>query len=126
MAVRNEYTLEDVKKFATEAEIKRACAQLLTMYQEKGRLIYQRNNSFFGGFERSNGSRGFIRNNTPGAPDFYIFMRGGKTIHLELKRGKGKQSEEQKTWQKNCELLGHIYAVIRGVDELQKIIDIYD
>lgn len=118
------FDFKQVKNLATEAEIKRACVQLLTSYQNQGKLIFQRNNNFFGSFQRADGSRGFIQNNSAGAPDFYVFLSQGQTIHLELKTAKGKQNEAQKEWQKNCELLGHTYVVVRGVDELNEFISL--
>lgn len=68
------------------------------------------------------GSNNFIRFGKCGAPDFYIFMLGGKTIHLEVKNEKGKLSENQESWKEKCEKLGHIYRVVRGVDEVERVL----
>lgn len=113
----------------TEAELKRACVQLLELYKNQGKLLYVRNNSFAGRLTRPDGSQGFIKNNSKGAPDFFVFLGNQKygptTHHIELKTEKGKLSDEQEVWSKKCADLGHFYVVIRDLEQLQKIIKEY-
>lgn len=108
-----------------EAELKRGVFVLLSMLENQGKLIFQRNNSFFGSFSRKDGSQGFIRNNKPGTPDFYVFLAKNRTLHLELKGTKGKLSEHQVTWSNQCKKLGHIYEVVTDIAELEKLLAFY-
>lgn len=109
----------------TEAELKKACFDYLQLLENKGMLIYIRNNSFSGAIQRPNGSVGYIKNNKKGAPDAFIFLKNGETLHIELKAPKGTQSIEQKEWEKKITKLGHNYYIIRDVDDLTKVIAYY-
>lgn len=44
---------------------------------------------------------------------------------IEMKTGKGRQSEEQKRWQTIVERMNYKYVVCRSFDEFQKIINEY-
>jgi hypothetical protein len=106
---------------AAENEVKQAVETYLLYLENQGKLLYQRNNSFAGVLKRKHKktgeeSEGYIKNNKPGAPDFYVFMRWqkgnmifqepGRTIHLELKATNGSQSPEQKTGKKRSKRWG--------------------
>ncbi len=53
----------------------------------------------------------------PGIPDL-IACKGGKTLFLECKAPKGKQSEHQKRFQWNIEQSGCRYILVRAVQDL--------
>ncbi len=109
----------------TEADLKIGCSDLLTMLQNQGKLLFQRNNSFSGRIMRSNGTSGWINNANKGAPDYYVFLKNGATLHLELKSTTGRVRPEQKVWESNCKKLKHNYWLVRDIDQLAKIINLY-
>jgi len=108
----------------TEAQLKKACTEYLTMLRNRGELLFIRNNS--GSFQvtRPDGSRGWMNNGEKGSPDFVVFFKD-RTAGLELKSPTGKQSPEQKDWEQRLTKLNHDYHVIRSVDDLVRIISYY-
>lgn len=61
---------------------------------------------------------------TAGVADLlFLHARGGfYGLAIELKTMKGRQSEEQKTWQDEVECKGYKYCVVRSFDEFEKLI----
>lgn len=55
---------------------------------------------------------------TAGIADICIMLEGGRTLWLELKSGKGRQSDHQKGFQAICDRLGHTYLLARSLDEV--------
>lgn len=47
----------------------------------------------------------------------------GIAVQPEFKAGKGRQSNNQKNWQKAVERVGGIYRLIRSVEEINRLID---
>ena len=60
----------------------------------------------------------------PGISDLILWL-GDKTIYMEVKTPKGRQSEAQKRFQKRCEESGRIYCVVHSLDEAMKVVDEY-
>lgn len=108
----------------TEAQLSKSISETLNFYENMGKLVFVRNNSFAGHIKRKNGSKGYVKNNKKGSSDYFIFMQD-LTIHLELKSEKGKQSDNQFAYQNKIEKLGHIYKIVRSVDEVDKLIKKY-
>jgi hypothetical protein len=53
-----------------------------------------------------------------GVADLCIMMLGGMTGWLELKRPKGgRQSDEQKGFEARCKRTGHLYALVKTLEE---------
>jgi hypothetical protein len=79
----------------------------------------------------SNGKRRAIHMNAPGTADIlafphYFFRDHTDTKHeeiiptwLELKTAAGKQSELQASFQRQVEAEGHVYAIIRSVEDVE-------
>lgn len=55
-----------------------------------------------------------------GVPDI-IIIKNGKFIGLEVKRPKGKQSDSQLEFQKNCILNKAEYFVVTSIDDVIKL-----
>lgn len=108
----------------SEKDILKSCIDYLKMLRNQGKLLYIRNNSAMGKFERPDGSQGFIRNNMPGSPDLFVFVKNA-TLHIECKSSIGTQSPDQKVWEKTATNLGHNYYIIRSVEELAKILSYF-
>ena len=83
-----------------------------------------------GGMSGENaGKRWFMRFGTPGMSDVLAF-RQDKSIYdpqritpcwLEMKAVDGKQSALQKSFQEQVESYGHVYAIIRSIEDLCEV-----
>lgn len=102
------------KRPTPEQSLKHSVIALLDLLENQGILTYQKNNTGAIPIAR----RRFLRFGRPGAPDIYIFCKGGTTVHCELKAPKGRQSDTQKDWQKRVEALGHKYVLVRSLQDL--------
>lgn len=56
-----------------------------------------------------------------GLPDIIVLTDGGFAVFLEVKNEKGKQSGNQKEFQRRCQEVGCEYYLIRSVDQLKEI-----
>ena len=108
----------------SEKDTLKSCIDYLQILRNQGKLLFVRNNSVAGNFMRPDCSQGYIRNNMPGSPDIFVFMNK-QTIHLELKSTTGKQTPEQKEWERIATKLNHKYYTIRSLDELVKILSYF-
>jgi hypothetical protein len=57
-----------------------------------------------------------------GVADICVMLPEGETGWMELKTSKGRQTDEQKGFQAICKRLGHQYAVVRSVEEAEKVL----
>ena len=54
----------------------------------------------------------------PGAPDLLVPLGRNRTIFMEVKAPKGRQSENQKAFQTGwCERYGYPYRIVRSAEE---------
>lgn len=58
---------------------------------------------------------------TPGLSDLTLYSNGGKTIFIEVKTATGRQSEQQKRFQKAVERLGYEYIIMRSIEEAEDL-----
>lgn len=86
-------------------------------YLELKKHFFWRNNS--GALQTKNGH--FVRFGAKGSPDILVLTEGGYLVQLEVKTAKGRQSKEQKEWQKRSEELGAEYYVVRSIEDVQEI-----
>ena len=100
-----------------ESQLQSAIEDMLKIYEKVKSLIYIKNNS---GATKVGDS--FIRFGKAGSPDFLVFLKGGRTLHLECKVGKNRQTANQKAYQQQCEKLGHIYQVVKSIKEVQELL----
>jgi hypothetical protein len=63
----------------------------------------------------------------PGVADLILLIskNGYSSLCIELKAGKGKQSDNQKIWQQIAEKHGNLYIVCNSLDSFMKIINDY-
>ena len=98
------------------------------MLERQGKAYWFRSNSFTGSIERSNGSRGFVRNGKPGMPDVVACLASdsgayaGQFVGFELKTLTGRQSPEQKVAQQAIEKAGGMYVVVRTPEDFDEAI----
>jgi len=104
-----------------ESEIQSAVCQYLEM---RGHFFWRQNSA---GIQRTGkDGRQFWATNKysiKGVGDIICFDKTGTgiAIFLEIKRPSGKMSEEQKEFQRRCELVGCEYYVIRRIEDLQEV-----
>lgn len=91
-------------------------AVLLAITRIPGVMAW-RNNA--GSFVTQAGSR--VRASVPGAPDIIAIFRG-RFIGLECKTETGRQSDQQRAFQRACEQAGGIYAIVRSAPDALEII----
>lgn len=65
--------------------------------------------------------RAFPKYSLKGFPDILVLTDGGFAVFLEVKAQKGRQSPEQKEFQKRCEEKGCEYHVVRSIDDVRNI-----
>jgi predicted RNA-binding protein YlxR (DUF448 family) len=58
-----------------------------------------------------------------GVADMCYLKPEGRTCWIEWKTDTGKQSEEQKRFEKICRSLGHEYHIVRNEEEFLNIIN---
>ena len=80
--------------------------------------IVRRNN--VGTFLTANGYP--INIGLPGEADLTLFQRGGKTVFIEVKTPTGRQSKQQRAFQKRVEELGFEYKIVRSLDDAKNLI----
>lgn len=104
-----------------EEALQRAVVQLLALYEQRDWLAFchvpnggLRTASEAGRF-RAMGVRA-------GVPDLLVWIRGGRSIGLELKAGRGKLSPEQMYWHARIAGLGHRVHVCRSVDDVEAVL----
>ncbi len=106
----------------SEAELLKSCKDLLSIYETQGKLTFLRLNAGVTIVKASGGRRRAFRGVRKGASDLIIFISGGKTLFVELKVKKRKQSPSQKDYERLVKGLGFEYYVIYSLEELDKII----
>lgn len=95
-----------------ESQIQR---QVLDWLAAKGILAFRMNTGAMAGEYK--GKSTFMRFGTVGMADILAFHKS-EPIWLEIKNSTGKQSEFQKSFQKQVELYGHRYILARSLDDV--------
>jgi hypothetical protein len=85
----------------------------------RGRVFAINNNSINGIKGAMNKAMGVV----PGVADMCYLKPEGRTCWIEWKTDTGKQSEEQKRFEKICLSLGHEYHIVRNEEEFLNIIN---
>ncbi len=103
------------KKSTPESLFLNAALKMLCLDRD---LFVMRNNT--GALKTEHG---FIRFGYSGLADISVFHKG-KVLFLELKSDKGKQSENQITFQEKVQKVGCLYFVCKTLDEIQNAVNI--
>ncbi len=90
-------------------------------YLARRGVFHFRNNSGALPMQR-NGQQYFVRFGAKGSPDI-ICVIAGRFVGLEVKDEKGKQSEDQKEFQRSLESAGGIYFLVRSIDEAMEAVE---
>lgn len=106
-----------------EKHILQQCKYLLRVLERQGALAFKRIH-VMPVMVKKTGARIITRPNEDmaGMPDLMVFLKGGETLHIELKTDNGKQSEKQKSWQEKLTELGHRYYIVKCTDDLIAIL----
>lgn len=61
----------------------------------------------------------------PGVADLILLLPDGEShaLCLEMKTGKGRQSDHQKAWQAAVEAAGYRYEVCRSLDDFRRVVN---
>ena len=110
-----------MKNNLKESEILKTIKEYLQILENQNKLMFIRNNSGAMVIRNKSGSR-YITFGKKGSPDLLVWVQG-KSIALEVKTIKGRQSKAQKEWQSKFEKLGGEYYIVRSVEEVRKIIE---
>ena len=103
-----------------ESQIVTGICRFLSMYENLGKLYYIRNNS--GAISSDyKGKIRMIRYGKSGSSDIIIFMPN-RTIFVEVKTEKGKQTDNQIEFQNAITKLGYEYYIVRDLMEVDAII----
>jgi hypothetical protein len=100
------------RKVGPEASLMKAVLQLLKL---RGVFFYRQNTGAVQATYK--GRSRYVRFGAVGAPDIVCVIRG-RYVGIELKAGKGKQTEDQLAFQVNLEKAGGAYLVVRDAAEL--------
>lgn len=101
------------KRRHVEAPIQMRIVEFLRMVLPKGSIVHGTLNEEPDAKRRQlNAAMGAL----PGFSDIYV-LSGGVSLFLEVKTAKGSQSSAQKAFQADVESQGHVYAIVRSVDD---------
>jgi hypothetical protein len=57
-----------------------------------------------------------------GVADFALTLPDGRSAYIEVKNSKGRQSVEQVVFQSRCDRIETPYAIVRSVDEAERVL----
>lgn len=101
----------------TEAELQRA---ILLAVGSRADCRFWRNNV---GVGRSLSGDRVIRFGLVGSADLMGILRGGRFIAVEVKTAKGRQSKQQKSFERMVRSMGGIYVLARSVEDVVEVLD---
>ena len=96
-----------------EADVLKACLSYLRL---RGHLAIRIN----GGVAITVSSNRLRCTDTPGCADILGLSRDGRFYAVECKSSSGRQSAEQKEFEKDCVSRGGLYVLARSVDDLKE------
>src|SRR3990167_3555695 len=97
-----------------ESAIVTAWCNWLSLLENTGKLVYQRNNTGAVVTREFGRKARYIRFGKRFSADILVFIRGGQTLHCEIKSDIGKQSFGQMEYERKITALGHTYYLIRS------------
>lgn len=107
----------------SERQIQKIICDRLKAYELTGLLHYERTNVFAGQIKRRNGSIGYMKSSSPGTSDIKVWLKGGKSLFIEVKSEKGGLSPIQSQFMAKISRLGYDYHVVRCVKDLEDILN---
>lgn len=108
-------------KYLLEKQLQTCILNYLQILENQGKLYYIRNQS--GALINQQGR--FIKFGRAGSADIMVFFKGGKTVFLEVKLPKKKQTQNQIDFQKQIEDLGFLYYIAHSIEEVEILIKNY-
>lgn len=106
-------SLKSIKKSIKEQDIQKSIIEYLTL---KGWFVIK--NNTVGIYKKATNS--YIPNPARGLADITA-IKNGSVIMVEVKKHGGKQSDNQKEFQKNWEEHGGVYILAYGIEDLINI-----
>jgi hypothetical protein len=104
-----------------EEQLQRAVVQLLALYEARGLLAYCHVGN--GGY-RTPAEAGVLHamGVRRGVPDLLLWTPHAQSFGVELKAGKGKESDAQILWRSTLESLGHRVYVCFSLAEVEAVL----
>lgn len=99
---------------------------ILKHLREQGTFCWRNNNGALHDQKLNNGYGGYRAQSqyaAPGAPDIICILDGGTFCALEVKTKTGRQSADQKFFEKRCDSRGALYHVVRSLADV-KLLDL--
>lgn len=106
--------VRNLRKSALEKDVQKAILQFLALKK----IWAIRQNTGAIAFQRRDGSKGYLKAGVPGMADIQAWTAGGHTIWIEVKSSNGKQTDDQKEFQRQAEKHNHVYILARDVSDL--------
>jgi hypothetical protein len=67
-----------------------------------------------------------VRFGVPGQADLTGILPGGRRLEIEVKSTDGRQTEEQRNYQRMIERMGGVYVLARSVDDVRRALAGYE
>ena len=104
-----------------EEQLHRACVQLLWVYETFGRLTFAHCPNG-GSRHPAEAAKLKAMGVRAGVPDLLIWTPAGGHFAIELKAGRGTESDAQVLWRSTLESLGHRCYVCWSLDEVEAVL----
>ena len=111
-----------MKRMTPEKSLLRSVLFLLQAYENHGLVRHFDRLNSGASVVGSGRARRFIKMCRPGTPDVFAIRADGTVLWLELKSRTGRQTDEQSGFErKMAGVAGHIYRVVRELDEIERL-----
>ncbi len=102
-----------------EKDVLRVILHYLTI-----RKVWHRRINSGGAMLNGHGGGGqFVRFGAPGMPDILARGSNGTVVWIEVKSPTGKQTPDQKAWQRDAEGFGDVYILARKVEDVMALFE---
>lgn len=114
-------TLPAKKKGRPEEYLQAAIVRYYRMqYPDRYEMLFSNHNN---ANSAQQGEKAKAQGRVAGVADLTYLQPNGKVVFIEVKTATGKQSPEQKKWQKLVEENGYRYEIVRSIDDAKKIFE---
>ncbi len=112
-------TIPKKKKGKPEEHLQAAIVRYYRLqYPERYGLLFSNHNN---ANSAAQGEKAKVQGRVPGVADLTYLKGNAQVVFIECKTATGKQSPEQKQWQKLIESNGYRYEIVRSIDDAKKI-----
>lgn len=114
-------TLPKKKKGKPEEYLQAAIVRYYRLqYPERYGMLFSNHNN---ANSAAQGEKAKAQGRVAGVADLTYLKGNGQVVFIECKTPTGKQSQEQKQWQKLIESNGYRYEIVRSIEDAKKIFE---